>query len=769
MRASPLFPLGFCIGCMLIALTACGRQADEERDIAIAVALTQTAAAQAQATPSPTLAATSTPAPTATTPPVATPTPPLLVAEAAELETLAALNLGLEPGATGNGIAGVRALKLATQAGDDDLWLVYTYGLRSTEPEQNHLLVLYHKSEHGWREVASVELSATSPVEPGPDYLGDGAVKQVQIEPANLWLQVEGGVGAHGGVYALYRFDGRGFKREAFGTNANPQVGQIDDLNGDGVPEVVLDVSDYGVFCYSCGVRYAHYNILRWDGTRMAPVSLTPLNDTAPAALRQANQAALTLAAAGLWKEAADAIDKGSALNVDDPLFEWNAVYIQYNAAAKQSVIEDAETPGYPLLEHLFYGDYTAALAVMRGYRPADLFALRTPLIVGTAAEGATQQLANRILSSVEPALRVHPNLAAAYYLRGWATFLKNGFTDEVALADLERAAQLAGDDPLFVDTVVFFGGDPSTLSLAAPRQATATASAAFTNPAPITVAASTDAVTSPLAPIGRGRIYYSAQDVDGRNAIFVVDATPGSQPARLVPDAVQPALQPGGVRLAFHSTRDDMLGLGGFDLATGERLRFAFNIEDSFPTWSPAGDQIFFASTRYGDGRWRLYHIWADGNGDATDMRYGQDPSWHPSEDLIVYKGCDEAGGHCGLWLMRSDGADRRPLTENAGDARPRWAPNGTAIVFMSDQRDGNWEIYRVTVATGAVTRLTDHPGDDGLPVVSPDGATVAFLSNRAGHWAIWSVPSSEGEAVQLILVGEVPNWLEQGLDWTE
>ncbi|RIK42296.1 MAG: hypothetical protein DCC55_09280 [Chloroflexi bacterium] len=778
MRANMIFLLLLCGVSTLIGLTSCGRQADEERDIEIAVALTQTAAAQAEALPSPTIAATPIPAPTATTPPTTAPTPDLqtaeeaTLAEATELETLAALNLGLEPDTTGTGIAGVRALKLESPSADN-LWLVYTYGLRSSEPEQNHLLVLYSKSDRGWREVASVELSATSPAEPSPDSIEEGAVQQVHVEPANLWIQVEGGVGAHSGIYALYRFDGRNLRREAFGSNAHSIVGQLDDLNGDGVPEVVLDVSDYYVFCYSCGAHYAQYNILRWDGTRMAPVSLTPLDETAPAALREANQAALTLAAAGLWKEAEAAIDSGIALNIADPLFEWNAVYIQYNAVVKRAVATEDQTMDYPLLAQIFYGDYAAALDLMRAYTPADIFALRTPLIIGTAAEGATQQLANRILSSVEPVLRVRPNLAAAYYLRGWASFLKHGFADDAVLADLERAAQLAGDDALLVDTVAFFGGDPSTLSLAAPRPSTAvtattaTVTSTVAATAPATIEPQT-AASSPTSAAG-GRIYYSAQDVDGRSAIFAVAVSPGAQPERIVPDAVQPAVQPGGERLAFHSTRDDMLGVGGFDQATGERLRFTYNIEDAFPTWNPAGNRLFFASTRYGDGRWRLYHVWADGNGEATDMRYGQDPAWHPNDNLIVYKGCDDAGGHCGLWLMRSDGADRRPLTDNAGDARPRWTPNGDAVIFMSDQRDGNWEIYLVMTATGTVTQLTDHPADDGLPVVSPDGTSAAFVSNRENGWAIWTMPIRGGTATSLVPIGELPNWLEQGVDWTE
>ena len=268
---------------------------------------------------------------------------------------------------------------------------------------------------------------------------------------------------------------------------------------------------------------------------------------------------------------------------------------------------------------------------------------------------------------------------------------------------------------------------------------------------------------------LSRGRILYSATDVTtGRNRIMQ-QAVGSASPATVVrEDAAQPAMRQDGQRLVFRNTRNDMAGISAWDAGTDLSLQFTGYTEDSQPGWSADSNRVVFASNREGDRIWRIYATWADGNSESVTLSIGESPDWHPAQDTIVFRGCDDSGNGCGLWTMNGAGGNRAPLTTVASDNRPAWSPDGRYVVFMSDGRDGNFEIYRVDTATAQVLRLTNSPTLDGLPTVSPDGRSVAFVSNRDGGWKLWAVPLGGGtETVIAPLSGNLDNWLNQGMQW--
>ncbi len=388
--------------------------------------------------------ATATPIPPTPTPvpPTATPTPEPV--DTAELSAQLMAELyppdGVPP-ADGTAITGVQVLALNVPAGRERLWAAFSTGFNGYPPDEpRHFIAIFSHDADGWHKKASLELT-------DPDYVDEGSVQQVALEPSHLWLWLEGGAGAHSGIFNLFQFDGDTLSLALSGFNASPGVGQIVDLNDDGVPDVILNASDPYVFCYVCNVNLPIFQVYRWTGAELAPVTLTGLGDDAPADLRAANNEMVSLAEAWLWKDAQSAQKKLAGMNPDDPTVVWNLRLVTLHATA---LAEEIGVSSYPLLAYIFYGDYDGALDILRQYSADELFSAESPLVVETPAFGWEAVLRDWIFQATDLALSEKPTLATAHFLRGWATFINDGMTDEVR-AELKQAASLSPDEPLFV------------------------------------------------------------------------------------------------------------------------------------------------------------------------------------------------------------------------------------------------------------------------------------------------------------------------------
>ena len=333
-------------------------------------------------------------------------------------------------------------------------------------PLPNHFVAIYTQANGDWQELARQEFSSGDPAVAAPDYVGEGGLAQVQIEPSHTWLALEGGAGAHSGVFELLDFDGQALHVQVNGFSSSPGVGSIKDVNGDGIPDVVLDASDHYVFCYACGVTDIGFQVFAWDQAngRMLERQIEPMlmgQSGHPA--RDLTNEAVALAQAGLWKDAAAVIEqaKQAAANVQPPFtndtVDWDYGLIKLHADAAARAVADS---GYPLLSNVFYGDYAAAVDLMRPYGAAQIFSAQTPLVVGTTAETWVPELTGAITQSATSALALKPDLAPAYFLRGWASYLADPVANPAqARIDVEKASALAPADALYRDAAAYLAG----------------------------------------------------------------------------------------------------------------------------------------------------------------------------------------------------------------------------------------------------------------------------------------------------------------------
>lgn len=315
------------------------------------------------------------------------------------------------------------------------------------------------------------------------------------------------------------------------------------------------------------------------------------------------------------------------------------------------------------------------------------------------------------------------------------------------------------------------------------------------------------------FSPAGNRLAFRSERDGGG---LFLMELTGERTVRRLTRSGFFPAWSPDGREIAFSTeeferaearpTTGSQLRVVAVETGAVRSLTEAADIRDAIqPAWSPDGSRVAFWSVGPDAGR-SVWTLPATG-GAAVRVTDHSGLNWSPawSPDGWLHWASDRAGAMT-AWRVRLDSAGR-----SAAAPQPIPLPS-SYVSFFSFARDGTmvfaaaapeasiWRVdldsrvppLRITPSTlwvagpslspdgewivayeesvqdrlfvvrtdGSDFRyLTSGPHRDRGPAWSPDGNTIAFLSNRGGDYRLWQV-RPDGSDVRELLSYEEGAW---------
>jgi Tol biopolymer transport system component len=213
--------------------------------------------------------------------------------------------------------------------------------------------------------------------------------------------------------------------------------------------------------------------------------------------------------------------------------------------------------------------------------------------------------------------------------------------------------------------------------------------------------------------------------------------------------------------RIAFAARAADGVDIAIVDVSSGRVKRLtASQGENRDPVWSPTGVQLAFSSTR--DGVSQIYVMNADG---ADVRRLTTTPSpavaprWSPDGKTVAFVSSRD------LYIVAPDGGRPTRLTVDAHVTAdpPLWSPDSSHVVFQTASGE-NYNIGLLRLSDRFRSELADSPAYDGSYTWSPDGKSVAFVSDRDGFDSIYTIDLDGKQPVRLTRSASLtPAWGSQ------
>jgi TolB protein len=213
---------------------------------------------------------------------------------------------------------------------------------------------------------------------------------------------------------------------------------------------------------------------------------------------------------------------------------------------------------------------------------------------------------------------------------------------------------------------------------------------------------------------------------------------------------------------------RDSYSILETVDVRTGKRTVLKeFETVIEAPNWTRDGKYLVYNS----QGKMFTYEL---ESGEIKEIDTGfaidcnNDHMLSPDNTQLAVSHFTNEDATSRIYTLPLAGGSPVLVTEKGPSYLHGWSPDGQRLAYCAE-RDGQYDIYTISVDGGEETQLTDEPGLDDGPEYSPDGKHIWFNSTRTGLMQLWRM-ETDGSNPTHILKEDANCWfphVSPGGDW--
>jgi TolB protein len=225
--------------------------------------------------------------------------------------------------------------------------------------------------------------------------------------------------------------------------------------------------------------------------------------------------------------------------------------------------------------------------------------------------------------------------------------------------------------------------------------------------------------------------------DADGRNSQEVLSS---DNPI------LSPSWSPDGRKLAYVSFETEQSAIYVQEVSSGQRVQLtSFDGINSAPAWSPDGRRLAMSLSKDGQPEIYLMNV-ADRSLErlTNSSSIDTEPDWAPDGRSVLFTSDRSGGPQIYRYTLRTGATQRLTYTGNY-NARGRFSPDGDDI-FLIHRSDRGYQVARQDLDNDRLVVLSESTRDES-PSVAPNGTMVIFATQQGSN-GVLSAVSADGRS---------------------